>query len=390
MQKTADRHFDLVIVGGGPAGSAAAITARQAGLSVALIDKATFPRDKLCGGLISGRGWHILAGIFDTTDIGAKTLSARQVSFAFAGETLAEFDAPRDLHFTMRRDFDQQLLRRAAYAGAEIFESTRLTVIDREQNLVTTGAGRFTYGILIGADGVNSQVARNLFGRAYDPARIGFALEAEVPDTPPLPPVMRIDFRAVDWGYGWVFPKRHGRTIGLGGLHRENPDMQARMLDFLSSNGVDPGAIRTRGHFIPFGDVRSHPGQGNILLAGDAAGLVDPLTGEGIAHALDSGRLAAQAAARAIGAGQVAKAAELYRRSLAPMHDELSRAVRLRRYAFSPRLESRFKARLQHSPDLRLAFFDLLDGETTYRALERRFARRLLDPGRWLRRLTGR
>lgn len=390
MRQTRDMHFDVVVIGGGPAGSAAAITARRANLSVALIDKAAFPRDKLCGGLVSGRGRRVLAELFGSPDSRADFLAARHVCFTFGGEVLAEFDAPRDLHFTMRRDFDHHLLRHAVAAGAEVFEGARLATIEPEQNLVTGDPGRLSYGVLIGADGVNSQVGRSLFGRAFDPARIGFALETEVTDSPPLPPVMQIDFRAVDWGYGWAFPKRHGRTIGLGGLHCENPDMQARMQAMLNASGVDPAAARIKGHFIPFGDFRAHPGRGNILLAGDAAGLVDPLTGEGIAHALDSGRLAAGAAARAIAAQQTGQALGYYRRSLAPLHDELSRSVRLRRYAFSPGLETRFKARLQHSPELRLAFFDLLDGLSTYRALERRFARHLLDPRRWLRRLFGR
>lgn len=389
MQQGMDKHFDIVIIGGGPAGSAAAVTARRAGLTVALIDKAAFPRDKLCGGLVSGRGRQVLAEVFGTAETGAGFLTARRTVFAFAGQILADFDAPRELHFTMRRDFDQSLLHRAIVAGAEVFQGTRVAAIDPGENLVSSDAGRFGYGVLIGADGVNSQVARSLFGRAFDPARIGFALEAEVADAPLLPPVMQIDFRAVQWGYGWAFPKAHGRTIGLGGLQAENPDMQARMNAYLRANGVDPAATRIKGHFIPFGDFRTNPGQGNILLAGDAAGLVDPLTGEGIAHALNSGRLAAKAAALAFRQGQAGRAFGHYRRSLAPLHDELSRAVRLRKYAFSNNLEARFKARMQQSPELRLAFFDLLDGHQSYRELERRFARRLLDPKRWLKRLTG-
>ncbi|VAV89639.1 Geranylgeranyl/isoprenyl reductase [hydrothermal vent metagenome] len=157
---------------------------------------------------------------------------------------------------------------------------------------------------LIGTDGVNSMVAKALYGRAFNPGKIGFALEIEAQSTSPVDEssALRIDFDAAAWGYGWQFPKRAGHTIGICGLQACNPDMKAHLTAYPERLGQGENA-RVKGHFLPFGDFRRKPGRGNILLVGDAAGLVDPITGEGIAYALQSGRMAALAVHRAISGG---------------------------------------------------------------------------------------
>ena len=110
---------------------------------------------------------------------------------------------------------------------------------------------------------------------------------------------LRIDFGAAHWGYGWDFPKSGSSTIGIGGVLSRNEDMKGAMAAYLDLLGQDP-TQPVKGHHLPFGDFRRRPGRGAVLLAGDAAGLVDPITGEGIAYALKSGQLAAQAAVQAL------------------------------------------------------------------------------------------
>lgn len=362
--------FDIVILGGGPAGSAAAKTAVDLGLSVALIDKAAFPRDKLCGGLLSGRSIRALEALFDGSRPVPKPLISGLVQFKWEGETLAEFDAPHDLTLTMRYDFDAELQRLAQDRGVQMFYGARQIAVDPRSNRLSFDGQTIGYKILIGADGVNSQVARTLFGKAFSAKSVGFGLEAEIPsDALAEPPHIQIDFRAVKWGYGWVFPKAGGWTIGVGGLLAKNPDMKAQMRAYLTALGVAPEAAKIKGHHLPFGEFRKIPGRRNIMLAGDAAGLVDPLTGEGIAYALESGALAARAAKQALDIGAPDRAIQIYRQSLAPHFAELSNAVFLRRFAFLSKLEPLFRDRLTHSERLRTAFFDLLDGRETYASL---------------------
>jgi len=371
-----DQSFDLVVVGAGPAGSAAALCGARAGLTTLLVDKADFPRDKLCGGLVTGRSSTRLQDLFDLPPEGAPDLFLPCASMRFmAGATeLRQIDDTPPMYLTMRRRFDARLVAITRDRGVMLQTGAGLKAVRPDTGQITLSDGQVIgYGVLIGADGVNSAVARALFGRAYAPATIGFGLEAEVP--PPASGVdntVVLDFDAADWGYGWRFPKPHGHTVGVGGLHRHNPDMKARMqrqLDLAPHHGPAP----IKGAFLPFGAVRRVPGRGNILLAGDAAGLVDPITGEGIAHALESGRLAAQAAAQAL-ATDPARALPLYRHALRPLHRELRQARFWRRMIFSARMRPVFKASIARSSTTPRRFLALLAGDLTYDDLRRDLA----------------
>lgn len=395
------RHYDVVVVGAGPAGAAAARRARALGLSAALIDKAVFPRHKLCGALLSGRGQRAMREVFGLEVDPDSFLQSRRVAFKWDGETLAEFDAPHVLSYTYRLDLDHRLLRAAVAAGAQDYQGTRIAALDEAASRLALSDGtELSYGVLVGADGAASPLARRLFGRAYDPDRIGFAFEAEVPGGCNDGAVMSIDFRIVHWGYGWNFPKKDSRTIGLGSIQSVNPDLRGSMALYLAREAGAAGeGVRIKGAHIPLGDYRKLPGRGNILLVGDAAGLVDGITGEGLAYAMESGAEAAGAAAEALACGQPARALGLYRQRLRPIHVELDKANRLRHFAYSERLSGLFREKLAHSVTMRQSFFDLLAGETTYGAIERRVSKQVMSriadgmtgwPSRLARRVRGR
>ncbi|APX89125.1 hypothetical protein BV394_04845 [Brevirhabdus pacifica] len=378
------RPFDVVVVGGGPAGSAAARRAAALGLRTALIDRADFPRDKLCGGLVTGRSRTALARIFDLRVEAEPTLflPSRTIRFMAGGTTLRRMDDAPAMWLTMRRAFDARLVELARQAGAEVLTNAAVTEVRPDDRAIVLRDGRcLRYRVLIGADGVNSTVARALFGRAFDPATIGFGLEAELslpagtaPETLPTQEVV-LDLDAADWGYGWIFPKAHGVTLGVGGLHAHNPDMRDRMLAQLSLRDPagDPAARTIKGAYLPFGDFRKLPGRGCVLLAGDAAGLVDPITGEGIAHALDSGSLAAEAAAAALSGTRPDpdRALVLYRRSLRPLQSELRQSRFWRRMIFSRAMRPVFKASIARGSSMPARFLALLAGELDYGDLRR-------------------
>lgn len=144
---------------------------------------------------------------------------------------------------------------------------------------------------------MNSVVSKSIFGNSFNSKTIGFALEIEV-DKKLLNrevTVPEIYFGVVNWGYGWVFPKENTLTIGIGGVNSKNTEMREKLNDFLKGLFGEIPAVKIKGHYIPCGDYRKTPGAKEALLVGDAAGLVEPITGEGIAFAMESGYLAAKA-----------------------------------------------------------------------------------------------
>ncbi|MGY6410230.1 MAG: geranylgeranyl reductase family protein [Alkalilacustris sp.] len=372
-----EQQVDMVVLGAGPAGSAAACVAARAGLRVALVDRAAFPRDKLCGGGVTGRAATELRRAFGLEVTPDLFLTTPRVRFNAGARVLGRMEDAPPLHMTMRRAFDARLQAAALAAGAQEVPRSRPTDLDTEARAITLSCGRrLRYGVLIGADGVNSVVAGHLFGRAHDPATIGFALEVEAPAA--SEPWVEIDFDAAPWGYGWAFPKAGSLTLGVGGIHRHNPDLRPRLAAYLRRHGADPERLTVKGHFLPAGDFRPVPGRGAVLLAGDAAGLVDPMTGEGIGHAIASGRMAAEAAMAALAEGRPEAALPHYARALGPLQGELAYARRLQALVFGRLTHGAMLRIIASRPSMQRRAVRLLAGELDYHELRRGFLRRLV------------
>ncbi len=309
-----ERPFDVVVVGAGPAGSIAALVLARAGARVALADKASFPRDKACGDLVGPRGVQVLAelGVHvpdagQGSDLLAVGPSGRASKLpAFAGRTYAGHGV-----VVPRLVFDNALREAAVAAGATPVQA-RITAVDADGDgtvrAVITGDGRrLDAGVVIGADGALSPLARLTGMLDPDTALWGFAIRAYLPAEVPLPLLMLLDARP--WriypGYGWLFPGADGQAnvgigVGLGNTRRQAPlrgDL-ARFCAMLAARGdIAPGAGPgpVTGGWLRMGGTGTPPAAGNVLLAGDAAGLINPLQGEGIAPAMVSARLAAEA-----------------------------------------------------------------------------------------------
>jgi flavin-dependent dehydrogenase len=203
--------YDAVIVGGGPAGSAAAYTLASSGHRTCLIDKAVFPREKLCGGLITLRSKMIFESVFGKIWDENLLISSDDVLFYSDGQFLARINGYSTLYFTMRIDFDNYLLNLARNAGAEVKLGKAIKqLLIQDNTIVMEDDEHLNFDFLVGADGVNSQVCRELFGAAFDPETIGFGLEVEIPRErlPSQPETVEIDFGSAIWGYGWTFPKK--------------------------------------------------------------------------------------------------------------------------------------------------------------------------------------
>ena len=357
----------MVVVGGGPAGAAAAFTTASASLSVALIDKSQFPREKLCGGGLTDRCRASFEGVFGQPLPEALVLEGDHMAFFMAGAPLSRMEGRIGL--TMRRAFDAHMVSLAQQAGATPLLGDAVEHVDEAARAVVLKSGRrLAYGHLVGADGVNSAVAHSLFGAAFDPAVIGFGLEVEVPraDFPNCPEDVEIDFGRADWGYGWIFPKQQTFTIGVGGVHRRNPDMKARLAAYLTDKGLDPTRYKVKGQYLPFGRCRERPGRGRVLLCGDAAGFVDPITGEGIGYAIESGAIAGTAIAEAVVAGQPGGAFARYAEATGQIRAAMRQARGWRLLIFSKVAKGLFAKAFGRARILRQGYLDIMAGTKEY------------------------
>jgi len=309
----ASGRFDVVVAGAGPAGSVAALVLARGGARVALVDKAEFPRDKACGDLIGPRGVGLLDELgvsvpdagqgADLLVVGPSGHRSRLPAFpgrAYPGHGVV---VPRVV-------LDDTLRAAAVAAGAEPVRA-RVSAADtgpdgRLRALLASDGQRLEADAFIGADGALSPVARLAGMLDPDTALWGFAIRAYLPAEVPLPLLVLLD--AAPWriypGYGWLFPGENGQAnvgigVGLGTRRRQAPlrgDL-ARFCAQLRSAGdlapdAQPGPVT--GGWLRMGGTGAPPAAGNVLLAGDAAGLINPLQGEGIAPAMVSARLAAQ------------------------------------------------------------------------------------------------
>jgi geranylgeranyl reductase family protein len=342
----------------------------RAGLEVALIDRARFPRDKLCGGLLSQRSLNTLCRVFGPDCAVPIEASSTGAAVFLKDAPLARVVHGRAMHFTSRRRFDAHLVDLAAARGASVFEGVAVTSLDCDGHAVVALAdGRaLTATFVIGADGAASRVRKQL-GVPIDRRGFAVGLEAEVPRIAVRRDVRdpEIYFGVCEWGYGWVFPKRDTLTVGVGGLAAANADMRAAFREFarLAIGGVPAQPVC--GSPIPFGNFVARPGRGAVLLAGDAAGLVEPLTGEGIAFAVESGFQAAQAVLEAAGSGTPARALQCYAAGYRRIVDAFTDVALLRRLVFSRYTRRMFLRALARNDRLVLKHMDVLAGDAEYR-----------------------
>lgn len=361
-------RFDVVIAGAGPAGAIAGYRLAEAGAKVLLLDRKQFPRAKTCGGLLSARACSALAATIGT-DASASLVVHRSAGFALCDRLDLLNSAPSEgvFSFTDRTRLDQRLLELAVEKGCKVRLEQPVRHV-RPGEVVLDGE-TLRSDFVIGADGVHSRT-RTSMGWTYARDNLAFALQVDLP-VQALAHLDQQDWTRIVFGYlrtgwAWVFPKGEHVAVGIGGL--DDPGrVRTQFEAFLGAYGLDEAArgIQRKGAWLPYGRPVKEPGRDRVLLVGDAAGLVEPVTGEGLYFAFRSGRMAADAILDDPASADVA-----YRRRVEHhLHPHIHQARFFRPFLFRrPFLWSTLWLIRHWSPLVR-AYSDLLAGRITYLGL---------------------
>ena len=373
--------YDAVVVGGGPAGSTAAFHLASGGARVALLEREAVPRYKLCGGGVVGRAVEEFP-----VDVGeAVERACGTVELVFNKPRLRFVKERKEsiIRMTMRGKLDFLLLSAAGSAGAEVMTGRGSKGVSFADGAVDVETAEETVRapFVIAADGAESSTARK--AGFYRPPFLAPALQCEIEvDGETMGRFggsARFDFDIVPQGYCWIFPKGSHLSVGLANMGPAPADLSSLLERYLGDNGLGEGRrMRKQGALVPIRPRPSGFAKGRILLAGDAAGLVDPLTGEGMTNAAVSGRLAAKAILE--GGGSEERVKENYESSLEEkILKELRVSARLSAFFYRFPLLRNFLFRLYGEQTSRL-MIDLFRGGTSYRKI-------VLDPVNYLKML---
>lgn len=312
--------YDVIIVGAGPAGTAAAYDLAIAGFSVLILDRNEFPRKKACAGGITPKALDLFA--YDISHLLVHTCYEVKVRRP-CGNSFALKNHRPLCYMTLRQDLDAFSLNKAMGAGSRFLKIDKLLSIHQDRDRVVVrlgrkdGPGQYTARYLIGADGANSRIRRLLAGPGTYFDRCP-ALEADVNVSRPGDFPMEFDFSRGIPGYYWIFPRQDHVNIGIFGAWSGVPMNRRLLADYARQRFGTDLIESVRGYPIGVGHGRS-VGRGRVILVGDAAGLAEPLFGEGIYFALKSGQLAARAIIIEPPDGSL----DAYRRLMAPVRMDL-------------------------------------------------------------------
>jgi geranylgeranyl reductase family protein len=301
------KSHDVIVVGAGPAGATLAYELAKRGIGVLVLEKEKLPRYKCCAGGVTSKAAKLLD--FDISEVTEDIIYEVSFTFNMGSPYLGQYGQP--LIYTVMRDvFDYFLVKKAQQLGAVLMDGQKVTQIQVSADWVeiSTTDNIFRSRLVVGADGAYSVVARELgMGRSIQHVA-GIESEIVVPEGEMVKWKSRvhIDLGCIPGGYAWVFPKRNHLSVGVGCLASKARYLSRRHQKFLNSLDIGSYTIaRSSSHLIPTCTKGKLVWQDKALLLGDAAGLADPLTGEGIYNAILSAQLAAPVIENSLVKGKV-------------------------------------------------------------------------------------
>lgn len=292
-------QYDVVVVGGGPAGASAARAAALRGARVLVLERERLPRYKTCGGGLVGLSTALCGLPADELDRLTRA-AVTEVTWTSDGRWERTRRAQEPMfRMILRADFDAALLDAAARAGAEIRDGVMVTSVDESADGVLVslrGTEPVRAAVVIGADGSASRIGAHV-GVTCEQVDVG--LEGEFPaQHSGFESRVLLDWGPVPGSYGWLFPKGDIWTVGVIGGRNDGAAVRSYYRDFLDRLGLsEVPPIRDTGHLTRCRTANSPLRRGSVLVAGDAAGFLEPWSREGISYALRSGRIAGECAA---------------------------------------------------------------------------------------------
>ncbi|MCC6833279.1 MAG: NAD(P)/FAD-dependent oxidoreductase [Thermoleophilia bacterium] len=291
-------RVDVIVVGAGPAGSTAAYRLAERGAKVVILDRQRFPRDKPCGGGVTLRGASVLPFAIDP--VVERVVTRMDVRMGYGGPVCHVDGEGAMVYMTQRSRLDLFLAEQAVSAGADFRDGVRVRDIALRPDgvEVRTDTGVIAARAMVGADGCNGVSARALGVREHSYA---VAMEGNLPrgaagyDDSAWRDAALLEFDVVPGGYGWIFPKGDHVNVGVGGYLEEGPRMRDHLRRICEVHGITIGDLEhVRGHRLPIRRSGTPVATHRMVLAGDAAGLVDPFSGDGMYEAFTSSRIAAR------------------------------------------------------------------------------------------------
>jgi geranylgeranyl reductase family protein len=362
--------FEVAIVGAGPAGSVSAMLLAKAGIKVVLIDRARFPRDKVCGDGITPRGARLLSELGILKNIEARAFACRGMTLRGSDHNSFNIDlepdsrGPHELLVVPRLLLDQMLLDEALQTGVTYLDLSKVERVEQEGDgceVVLADGKRISSSLALLATGAESQVLR-ASGLLADKPRLEHAARGYFEGVEGLEPRVTLFFDGIDLpGYGWVFPTSPtSANIGCGVFSRSGMPQMQRLKTLLHSH---PMLKRQLAHANLSAPLRAYPlrtdftpdcaGRDLRLCVGEAAGLVNPITGEGIDYAFESARFASDSIIAALRAHQPERALPLYRERLARRFERRFRIYRwVQRNCLSEHQADDFLGAVKASPAL--------------------------------------
>lgn len=345
-------HYDILIVGGGPAGTSAGLALSKLSNSICIIDKSSFPRPKLCAGIITQKTIQILKTILPEFEFSNYFLT-NKISLFTQHNINCEFSVKYPLTLVEREQFDYELLLACKKNGIHIFEQTSFSkFIPDHSKFVLSNGEELSYNVLIAADGIFSQIRKNL---GVGNIQKGFCLQNTINISSQLNAMLAnldkvcFDFANISFGYNWILSNKKNIIIGTGVLAEapiykqalaEHTKLCARLGISCSTN--------LKGAFLPIGDVANqswHP-YDNIILIGDAAGYANPITGEGIYYSILSGYYAGKAYLK-----DKIHFRDTFLSLISPSVNDMKDMVNLSRHFYNEKLVNNLIFQLKNCPD---------------------------------------